>query len=105
VGGLDSFVALWLPGWRVEQLLGRSFRIVFMEGAQRSPPKRELCAVPLATISRSRTAAYTLAVPKRSYTMKMISAVLIALALLSMAAPLYAFDAKSFYQQLDRQPN
>ena len=89
----------------MEQLLGRSFRIVFMEGAQRSPRKRELCTVPLATISRSRTAAYTLAVPKRSYTMKMISAVLIALALLSMAAPLYAFDAKSFYEQLDRQPN
>jgi hypothetical protein len=45
------------------------------------------------------------AVPKRSYTMKMISAVLIALALLSMAAPLYAFDAKSFYEQQDRQSN
>ena len=79
--------------------------IVFMEVAQRSPRKRELCAMPLAIISRSRTAACTLAVPKRSYTMKMISAVLIALALLSMAAPVYAFDAKSFYEQLDRQPN
>jgi hypothetical protein len=37
--------------------------------------------------------------------MKMISAVLIALALLSMAAPVYAFDAKSFYEQQDRQAN
>ena len=80
-------------------------QIVFMDGAQRSPRKRELCAMPLAIISRSRTAACTLAVPRRSYTMKMISAVLIALALLSMAAPVYAFDAKSFYEQLDRQPN
>lgn len=34
--------------------------------------------------------------------MKMISAVLITLALLSMAAPVNAFDAKSFYGQLDR---
>jgi hypothetical protein len=35
--------------------------------------------------------------------MKMISAVLITLALLSMAAPLYAFDAKTFFEQQDRQ--
>ena len=90
---------------RVRDYTRQVSQIVFFEGAQRSPRKRELCAVPLATISRSRTAACTLAVPKRSYTMKMISAVLIALALLSMAAPLYAFDAKSFYEQLDRQPN
>jgi hypothetical protein len=34
--------------------------------------------------------------------MKMISAALIALALLSMAAPVHAFDAQGFYQQLDR---
>jgi hypothetical protein len=33
--------------------------------------------------------------------MKMISAVLIALALLSMAAPVYAFDVKSFFDQQD----
>jgi hypothetical protein len=37
--------------------------------------------------------------------MKMIPAVLIALALLSMAAPVYAFDAKGFYEQQDRQAN
>jgi hypothetical protein len=37
--------------------------------------------------------------------MKMISALLIALALLSMAAPVYAFDAGSFYAQQDRQQN
>jgi hypothetical protein len=44
-----------------------------------------------------------LMVPKRSYTMKMISAVLIALALLSMAAPVNAFDAKTFFEQQERQ--
>ena len=35
--------------------------------------------------------------------MKMISAVLIALALLSMAAPVSAFDSKTFWEQQDRQ--
>ena len=35
--------------------------------------------------------------------MKMISAVLIALALLTMAAPVYAFDAKSFFDQQTRE--
>jgi hypothetical protein len=35
--------------------------------------------------------------------MRTIAVTLIALALLSMAAPLYAFDAKSFYEQVDRQ--
>jgi hypothetical protein len=35
--------------------------------------------------------------------MKMISAVLIALALLSMAAPVNALDAKSFFEQQERQ--
>lgn len=35
--------------------------------------------------------------------MKMIAATLIALALLSMAAPVNAFDAGSFYGQLDRE--
>jgi hypothetical protein len=55
----------------------------------------------LAIISPSRTAAWTTAVPKRSYTMKMISAVLIALALLTMAAPVNAFDAKTFWDQQD----
>jgi hypothetical protein len=37
--------------------------------------------------------------------MKVISVALIALALLSMAAPVYAFDAQSFYRQLDRDAN
>jgi hypothetical protein len=37
--------------------------------------------------------------------MKVISVALIALALLSMAAPVYAFDAQSFYRQLDRVAN
>jgi hypothetical protein len=40
---------------------------------------------------------------KWSDTMKMISAVLIALALLSLAAPVSAFDAKSFFVQQDRR--
>jgi hypothetical protein len=35
--------------------------------------------------------------------MKMISAVLIALALLSMAAPVYAFDARTFFDGQTRQ--
>jgi hypothetical protein len=35
--------------------------------------------------------------------MKMISAVLIALALLSMAAPVYALDSKTFWEQQERQ--
>jgi hypothetical protein len=35
--------------------------------------------------------------------MKMISAVVIALALLSMAAPVYAFDAKTFFDEQTRQ--
>ena len=35
--------------------------------------------------------------------MKMISAVLIALALLSMAAPVYAFDSRAFWDQQERQ--
>jgi hypothetical protein len=34
--------------------------------------------------------------------MKMISAALIALALLTMAAPVNAFDAKSFFQDSER---
>jgi hypothetical protein len=34
--------------------------------------------------------------------MKTISAALIALALLSMAAPVNAFDAKSFFEHADR---
>jgi hypothetical protein len=42
------------------------------------------------------------AVPKRSYIMKMFSVVLITLALLSMAAPANAFDARSFYAQSER---
>jgi hypothetical protein len=37
--------------------------------------------------------------------MKIISAALITLALVSMIAPVYAFDAGSFYQQLDRDAN
>jgi len=36
---------------------------------------------------------------------KILSAALIALALLSMAAPVQAFDAKGFYEQQDRQAN
>jgi hypothetical protein len=35
--------------------------------------------------------------------MKMLSAVLVALALLSLAAPVNAFDAKSFFEQQERQ--
>jgi hypothetical protein len=35
--------------------------------------------------------------------MKILSAVLIALALLSLAAPVNAFDAKSFFEQQERQ--
>ena len=35
--------------------------------------------------------------------MKVISAVLIALALLSMAAPVNAFDAKDFFDQQSRE--
>jgi hypothetical protein len=35
--------------------------------------------------------------------MKMLSAVLIALPLLSMAAPASAFDAKSFFEEQGRQ--
>jgi hypothetical protein len=34
---------------------------------------------------------------------KMLSAVLITLALLSLAAPVNAFDAKSFFEQQERQ--
>ena len=34
--------------------------------------------------------------------MKIISAALIALALLSMAAPVNAFDVKTFFEQADR---
>lgn len=34
--------------------------------------------------------------------MKMFSVVLVALALLSMVAPVNAFDAKSFYDQAER---
>lgn len=58
----------------------------------------------LTVISGPRTAAFYWVVPKRSYTMKMTSAVLIALALLSMAAPVSAaFDSKTFWEQQDRQ--
>jgi hypothetical protein len=35
--------------------------------------------------------------------MKILSAVLVALALLSLAAPVNAFDAKSFFEQQERQ--
>jgi hypothetical protein len=42
------------------------------------------------------------AVPKRGYTMKMFSIVLIALALLSMVAPVNAFDATGFFEKADR---
>ena len=38
-----------------------------------------------------------------SYTMKMISAVFLALAFLSMAAPVNAFDARSFFEQQSRE--
>jgi hypothetical protein len=35
--------------------------------------------------------------------MKILSAVLVPLALLSLAAPVNAFDAKSFFEQQERQ--
>lgn len=52
-----------------------------------------------------RTAARPLQGQKGVVIMKTISAALIALALLSMAAPLHAFDAKSFFEQADRYHN
>jgi hypothetical protein len=75
-----------------------------IEIASATSRKRALCVMALTVISPlpHRSTTYV-AVPKRSYTMKMLSAVLIALALLSMAAPVSAFDAKSFFEQQDRQ--
>jgi hypothetical protein len=59
---------------------------------------------PIALTARSlgRTAAIQLWCQKGGYTMKTITAALIALALLSMAAPVNAFDAESFFAQADR---
>jgi hypothetical protein len=58
--------------------------------------------IPIAFIAAGRTAASPLWCQKGDYSMKIISAALIALALLSMAAPVNAFDVKTFFEQADR---